>query len=42
MNEQQITDKQTFLHVDISLVIYAFQTMSVFGLINNESVWGDT
>ena len=35
MNEQEVTDKQTFLQVDISLVIYTLQTISVFGTLND-------
>ena len=34
-------EKQTILQIDISLATYAPQTMSVFGLINVEIVWGD-
>ena len=34
-------DKQTILQIYISLAIYAFQTISVFGLTNGAYHWGD-
>ena len=41
MNEQYIGVKQSFLHVDISLAMYAPQAISVFGLVNAAIDWGD-
>ena len=42
MNEQEVTHKQTFLQVDISLVIYAPQTISVFAILNTpNTAWKD-
>ena len=37
----ELTNKQTFLEIDISLVMHALQRISKFGLLNVAMVLGD-